>query len=84
MTEMRGVVQGMDCANCVAKVRKNLENTPGVEDVKLNLVSTKLILEYNNSQTSEKDIIKVAYLSIFYTLRIYTNDDHFLLCYYFI
>jgi Cd2+/Zn2+-exporting ATPase len=59
MPVLRGVVAGMDCANCVAKVRKNLENTPGIKDVKLNLVSTKLIVEYNSENTSEKDIIKI-------------------------
>jgi Cd2+/Zn2+-exporting ATPase len=59
MPELRGVVAGMDCANCVAKVRKNLENTPGIEDVKLNLVSTKLIVEYNSEHASEKDIINI-------------------------
>ena len=59
MSELRGVVNGMDCANCVAKVRKNLENAPGVKDVKLNLVSTKLIVEYNREHTSEKEIIKI-------------------------
>ena len=59
MSELRGVVEGMDCANCVAKVRKNLEKAPGIEDVKLNLVSTKLIVEYNGEFTSEKEIIKL-------------------------
>ncbi len=58
MSEMRGVVKGMDCANCVAKVKKNIMNLPGIEDVKINLVSTKLIVEYKEEETSEKDIIK--------------------------
>ncbi len=58
MPELRGLVKGMDCANCVAKVRKNIENLPGIEDVKINLVSTKLIVNFNEKESSEKDIIK--------------------------
>ena len=58
MPELRGLVKGMDCANCVAKVRKNIENLPGVEDVKINLVSTKLIVNFDEKESSEKDIIK--------------------------
>ncbi|MHA1199787.1 MAG: heavy-metal-associated domain-containing protein [Candidatus Heimdallarchaeaceae archaeon] len=30
MSELRGIVKGMDCANCVAKVKKNIENLPGL------------------------------------------------------
>ncbi|MHA1200156.1 MAG: cation transporter [Candidatus Heimdallarchaeaceae archaeon] len=58
MSELRGIVKGMDCANCVAKVKKNIENLPGIENVKINLVSTKLIVEYNEEESSERDIIK--------------------------
>lgn len=58
MPELRGIVKGMDCANCVAKVKKNIENLPGIEDVKINLISTKLIVDYNEDVSSERDIIK--------------------------
>ncbi len=58
MSELRGVVKGMDCANCVAKVTKSLQRTPGIQDVNINLVSTKIIVSYENEEISEKDIIK--------------------------
>ena len=57
MPELRGVVTGMDCANCLAKVTKSIESISGIEDVNLNLVSTKLIVKYNENEVSEKDII---------------------------
>jgi Cd2+/Zn2+-exporting ATPase len=58
MPELRGVVKGMDCANCVAKVKKNVEGLPGIKDVQLNLVSTKIIVDYDQEESSEKTIIK--------------------------
>jgi len=58
MTELRGVVKGMDCANCVAKVTKSLQSTPGIQDVNINLVSTKIIVSYETKEITEKDIIK--------------------------
>ncbi len=57
MPELRGVVKGMDCANCVAKVKKNIEGLPGIKDVQLNLVSTKIIVDFEE-ESSEKAIIK--------------------------
>ncbi|MBY9001590.1 MAG: cation-translocating P-type ATPase [Candidatus Heimdallarchaeota archaeon] len=59
MFELRGIVKGMDCANCVTKVRKQIETKEGIEDVKLNLVSTKLIVAYNKELISEKEIIRI-------------------------
>ena len=58
MPELRGVVQGMDCANCVAKVKKNVEGLPGVKNVQLNLVSTKIIVDYDEEKSSERFIVK--------------------------
>ncbi|MHA2357325.1 MAG: heavy metal translocating P-type ATPase [Candidatus Heimdallarchaeaceae archaeon] len=58
MSELKGIVNGMDCANCVAKVTKSIENISGIEEVKLNLVSTKLFVKYDDRKVSEKDIIK--------------------------
>ena len=58
MEELRGIVTGLDCANCVAKVTNNLQNAVGVDSVQLNLVSTKLIVEYDKEQISEKELIK--------------------------
>ncbi|MHA1222852.1 MAG: heavy metal translocating P-type ATPase [Candidatus Heimdallarchaeaceae archaeon] len=58
MSELRGVVKGMDCASCVQKVTKQIKSIPGIEAVQLNLVSTKLIVKYNKNETAEKEIIK--------------------------
>ncbi len=77
MTELRGIVKGMDCANCVAKVRKNIENLPGIEDVKINLVSTKLIVDYNEEDSSERDIIKVIKRSGYGFDRSYKHKSFF-------
>ena len=69
MSELRGIVKGMDCANCVAKVRKNIEGLPGIDNVQINLVSTKLIVDFDEDKTSEKDIIKIIIYSKF-------EEDH--------
>ena len=58
MPELRGVVKGMDCVNCVAKVKKNIEGLPGIKDVQLNLVSTKIIVDFDEDTSSEKTIVK--------------------------
>ena len=58
MSELKGVVKGMDCANCMAKITKSIESLSGIEDVKLNLVSTKLVVKYNKEKVSDRDIIR--------------------------
>ena len=77
MPELRGVVKGMDCANCVAKVRKNIENLPGIEDVKINLVSTKLIVDFDEEKSSERDIIKTIKRSGYGFDRAYERKSFF-------
>ena len=77
MPELRGIVKGMDCANCVAKVRKNIEGLPGIEDVKINLVSTKLIVDYDEKKSSEREIIKIIKRSGYGFDRAYEHKSFF-------
>ncbi|MFW9852368.1 MAG: cation transporter, partial [Candidatus Thorarchaeota archaeon] len=77
MPELRGVVKGMDCANCVAKVTKSLEGVSGIEDVKLNLVSTKLMVKYNTEEISEKEIIKTIKKTGYRFERGYKQESFF-------
>jgi Cd2+/Zn2+-exporting ATPase len=42
--EMSWSVGGMDCAACVAKVRRSVEGLPGISDVRVSLISENLAL----------------------------------------
>ncbi|MHA1685369.1 MAG: heavy metal translocating P-type ATPase [Candidatus Heimdallarchaeaceae archaeon] len=58
MEKFQASVQGMDCADCVTKITKTLQNSKGVKNVTLNLVSTRLIVEYDEAQINPKEIAK--------------------------
>lgn len=45
-------VGGMDCAACVAKVRRSVEGLPGVADVRLSLISETLALRLDGGETT--------------------------------
>ncbi len=77
MSELKGVVKGMDCANCVAKVTKSLEGVSGIEEVKINLVSTKLLVKYNTEEVSEKEIIKTIKKTGYRFERGYRQESFF-------
>ena len=77
MSELKGVVKGLDCANCVAKVTKSLKGVSGIEDVKINLVSTKLLVKYNTEEVSEKEIIKTIKKTGYRFERGYQQESFF-------
>ncbi|MDL2209042.1 heavy-metal-associated domain-containing protein [Parabacteroides sp. OttesenSCG-928-O15] len=50
-------VEGMDCANCVKKVEKNIAFEKGVTDLKCDLPTHTAEVTYRTDKTSEKDIV---------------------------
>ena len=56
VTELQGTIKGMDCASCVAKITKNIENMDGVSDVTVNLVTTKISVSYDKNKLSDQEI----------------------------
>jgi Zn2+/Cd2+-exporting ATPase len=50
--EMSWSVGGMDCAACVAKVRRSVEGLPGVSDVRVSLMSESLALRLDQAITA--------------------------------
>lgn len=51
-------IEGLDCANCAAKLERKISKLPGVEDVSLNFLTGKLSLEADEAQT--ETIIRTA------------------------
>ncbi len=50
--EMSWSVGGMDCAACVAKVRRSVEGLPGISDVRVSLMSESLALRLDPAVTT--------------------------------
>jgi Cu+-exporting ATPase len=50
-------VTGMSCTNCARGIGLNVGKLPGVKDARVDFASEKIIVEFDRSQTSEKDII---------------------------
>ena len=52
-------VQGMSCAACVAKVEKSLKSISGVDDVNVNLLSSKVAVFYDQAKTGAPQMVKM-------------------------
>lgn len=52
-------VQGMTCAACVAKVEKSLRSISGVDDVNVNLLSSKVAVSYDQAKTGAPQMVKM-------------------------
>lgn len=52
------VVDGMDCANCVKKVEKNIAFEKGVTDLKCDLPTRTVAVSYRSDKTSEKKLVE--------------------------
>lgn len=53
------VLEGLDCANCAAKIEKESNNIKGVKSAVVDFVNTKLILEIENPSKQNDIILKV-------------------------
>lgn len=51
-------VQGMTCAACVSRVEKVLKNLAGVQEVQVNLLSSKAAVAYASGQTGVPQMVK--------------------------
>ena len=50
------IVNGMHCAACSANVQNTVNKMPGIVYGNVNLLTKKLIVEYENTIVNEKDI----------------------------
>lgn len=48
MSNYKFKVDGLDCANCAAKIEDKIKNVDGVTDVTLSYITQKLKLEVND------------------------------------
>lgn len=46
-------VEGMDCANCVKKIEKNIAFEKGVSDLKCDLTTRTAVVTYRSDKTSK-------------------------------
>ncbi len=60
MTKEKFAVTGMSCSACSAHVEKSVAALKGVQQVTVNLLTNSMQVEYDESQTSEKDIVKAV------------------------
>lgn len=47
------ILEGLDCANCAAKIEREINGLDGVECASLNLMTTKLVIEGEDNKMSE-------------------------------
>ncbi|MFO1444994.1 cadmium-translocating P-type ATPase [Bacillus sp. Bva_UNVM-123] len=53
-------LQGLDCANCAAKIEKHVNSVDGVTVASVDFVSKKLMIEASNSNTLQKIVREVS------------------------
>ncbi len=53
-------VKGMSCASCSSKVEKTINGIEGVIKASVNLVTEKMLVEYDNTKISREDIIRAV------------------------
>ncbi|WP_286947203.1 cation transporter [Acetobacterium sp. UBA5834] len=51
-------LEGLDCANCAAKMEKAINNLDGVSNATVNFMTTKLVIEADDDKMAE--IIEAA------------------------
>lgn len=53
-------VKGMSCAACSAKIENKLKNTAGVEEVRVNLLTNSMVVEYNREVLDDVEIVSIV------------------------
>lgn len=52
-------IEGIDCANCAAKVENKINKLKGINDATLNFMTSKLSIEFDSSDENDvKEIIE--------------------------
>ena len=60
MKEVKLNIEGMHCTGCSTRLEKVLNNVDGVEDAKVRLEEKKADIKYDETQVSEKELIKAV------------------------
>lgn len=47
------ILEGLDCANCAAKIEREINKLNGVDSASINLITTKLIIEGDDEKMPE-------------------------------
>ena len=53
-------ITGMTCTNCSSHVEKAVSKLDGVSDVKVNLMSNNMVVDYNESVLKSSDIVNAV------------------------
>lgn len=51
------LIEGIDCANCAAKVEDKINKVKGIDEAVLNFMTSKLSIEFESSD--EKDVEQI-------------------------
>lgn len=52
--------EGFSCPSCVAKIEKQLAGVPGVQDVKVNFATSRIVVEHDPSTEVDTLVSQVA------------------------
>lgn len=53
-------ISGMHCASCATLITNKLKKEPGISYANVNLTTEKATVEFDESKTSENNIIKIV------------------------
>lgn len=51
-------IAGIHCNGCLALIKMSIEELKGIKEIKVNKTKNKVIVSYNEKQTSVEEIIK--------------------------
>jgi copper chaperone CopZ len=46
------ILEGLDCANCAAKIEREINNLDGVKNANVNFMTTKMLIEAEDDKIS--------------------------------
>lgn len=47
------LIEGLDCANCAAKIEDKINKLEGINEATINFMTSKLSIEFNSGENSE-------------------------------
>lgn len=62
MTKKTFLLEDLDCANCAAKMERNIKKIPGVTDASVSFLTQKMTVETDGDSLDEimKEVVKVC------------------------
>lgn len=52
------ILEGLDCANCAAKIERGVGSVKGVKEASVNFITTKLTVDIDDGCSSFEEVLK--------------------------